>query len=189
MRYSFKTTGFTALFASAIIIALLIAIPVLLLLGAAELSAMALDWMPFLFAAIAGGGGVLAGLLAFAHAKRGRAAAVMLFASVLLAALLWVWSLAFTYTQWGLLPVVIGLLIFGFGIVPVALIVAVFEAQWATLGLFAALIGCIYAYRVVGTNLLRQATERAFEKMRGAPPEQPLGDGTTIEGNYTERRP
>ncbi|MGB3166973.1 MAG: hypothetical protein WBA68_09380, partial [Alteraurantiacibacter sp.] len=185
----FKTTGFVALFASAIVIALLIAIPILLLLGAAELSARALGWMPVLFAAIAGVGGALAGFLALGQTKRGRAAAVMLFASVLLAALLWVWSLAFTYSQWGLLPVVIGLLVFGFGIVPVAFIVAVFEAQWATLGLFTALIGCIYAYRVAGTNLLREATGRAFDKMRGAPPEQPLDDGTTIEGNYTERQP
>ena len=187
MRHSFKTTGFTALFASAIILALLIAIPVLLLLGAAELSAMALGWMPVLFVGIAGAGAGLAAFLALLQSKRGRAAAVALFTSVLLAALLWVWSLAFTYTQWGLLPVVIGLLIFGFGIVPVAAIVAIFEAQWTTLGLFAALIGCIYAFRVVGANLLRQATERAFDKMRGPSANRPLDDGTTIEGNYTER--
>ena len=187
MQYSFKATGFTALFASAIILALLIAIPVLLLLGAAKLSAMALGWMPLLFAGIAGAGGMLAGCLALVQSKRGRGAAVALVTSVLLAALLWVWSLAFTYTQWGLLPVVIGLLIFGFGIVPVAAIVAIFEAQWATLGLFAALIGCIYVFRVIGTKLLRQATERAFDKMRGQSADRPLDGGVTIEGTYTER--
>ena len=187
MTRTFKATGFTALLIGTVVLGVLIAIPVLLVVGAAEVSAMALGAMPTIFGGLVIGSALLFGVLSLMPKKRGLAGAGVLFTSMLLAALLWIWALAFTYESWGLIPVIVGLLLFGIGIVPIALLAAVVESQWLTLGLLLALMVCIHAYRVFGTNLLRLAGKRAFDSVTGRSAPPPQDDGTTIEGNYRER--
>ena len=185
MTRTFKATGVAGLLIGTLVIGVLIAIPLLLLVGAAEVSAMALGAMPVIFGVLVVGSAILFGALSLLKKKRGLAGAGLLFTSVLFAALLSIWALAFTYESWGLLPVIVGLLLFGIGIVPIALLAAVVEGQWMTLGLLLALMACIHFYRVFGTNLLHLAGKRAIDGFTGsgAPPQD---EGTIIEGTYRE---
>lgn len=187
MIRSFRATGFTALLIGTLILGVLIAVPLLLLVGTAEVSAMALDAMPTIFGVLVVGSAVMFGAMSLLSKKRALAGAGVLFTSMLLAALLWIWALAFTYESWGLIPVILGLLLFGIGIVPVALLAAVVEGQWLTLGLLLALMACIHAYRIAGTNLLRLAGKRVFDSVTGRSAPSQEDDGTTIEGRFRER--
>ncbi|HAP00260.1 MAG TPA: hypothetical protein DCQ83_09480 [Fibrobacteres bacterium] len=46
---------------------------------------------------------------------------------------LWMWSLLLTYNLWGLFAVILGLFFLGVGIVPIALLAALFNGEWTTL--------------------------------------------------------
>ena len=181
-----KVTGPAAMLIGILLLGILIAIPVLLLVGAAEVSAAALGWMPWIFAIVAGAGLLAFGLPALVAGRRGRSGIGFLLTATVLGALLWIWSLAFTYEAWGIIPVIIGLLLAGIGIVPVALAAALFEGAWTTLALLLALIACIYGFRVVGTRLLGSAAARGIPGLRNR--SEPCGDesGVVIEGSYRE---
>src|SRR3546814_7199874 len=83
-----------------------LAIPIMFLMGAAEFSIWALDWIP---GAI--GIAILACLvimpLAIIPATRGLASTLFGLALFVFGACLWLYALAFTYIEWGMLGVVI----------------------------------------------------------------------------------
>lgn len=60
--------------------------------------------------------------------------------------LLWVWAFLIVYSTWGWLAIIIGLLIAGVGVLPIAMLIAIIHAQWGIL--FALIIGVVIVYGV-----------------------------------------
>ena len=56
------------------------------------------------------------------------------FASAMFGFTLWVWGLLLTYRLWGAIAVVIGLVILGVGVIPIAMLATLFKGMWLTLG-------------------------------------------------------
>ncbi len=142
----------------------IIAVPVLLLFGAAEFSVWALGWIPDLI-----GGAALVSLafvpLAFIPASRGLASGLFGFASLIFGISLWLYALASTYIEWGLLGVILGVLLAGIGVVFTGILAALFSASWGVLGNIALLLGLTIATRFAA-SILRASTARDFLRKR-----------------------
>ena len=105
-----------------------LSIPIFFLLGAAEFSVWALDWIPGAFA-IALGAFVLLMPLAIIPASRGLAANLFSITSLVFGACLWLYTLAFTYLEWGMLAVVIGVMLAGVGVIFTGILAAIFAGS------------------------------------------------------------
>lgn len=57
----------------------------------------------------------------------------LLVSSYLIGLLLWSWSFLFVYSIWGWTAIIIGLIIAGIGVVPIAIIALIFNSQWLVL--------------------------------------------------------
>jgi len=84
--------------------------------------------------------------------------------SYLLGLTLWVWSLILTYNLWGLFAVILGLFFAGVGIVPVAMLAALFNGQGSNLLILLALAAFVPLCRWYGISLVARA---ARERLRG----------------------
>jgi hypothetical protein len=73
-------------------------------------------------------------LAALARRSRGFASGGFVLISWVFGATLWIWALLFTLSTWGWLAVILGLLLAGVGIIPVALLSAAFHGEWVTVG-------------------------------------------------------
>lgn len=84
--------------------------------------------------------------LAIPRATRGFSSISILIASYVFGATLWMFGLLLTYFTWGVVAVIIGLVFFGVGVVPIALLATLFKGMWGpffTLVLLAiATFGC-----------------------------------------------
>src|SRR3546814_7998997 len=139
------------------------------LMGAAEFSIWALDWIP---GAI--GIAILACLvimpLAIIPATRGLASTLFGLALFVFGACLWLYALAFTYIEWGMLGVVIGIMVFGVGVVFTGSLAAIISATWVVLGNLAFLFALFLGARVLSVWLAHLADQRLLRrKMRDAP--------------------
>lgn len=83
---------------------------------------------------------------------------VLRFFSFLLGVTAWLWGFLVTYLLWGWLAVAIGLLIFGVGVIPMAMVASGFEGWWSTVGQMLATMVLVYGTRVVGGLLIERAT-------------------------------
>lgn len=70
--------------------------------------------------------------------------------------LLWVWSFLIVYSTWGWIGVIIGSLIAGFGIVPLAIIILILNAQWVGVLELVIYIVIIFGVRVLSSILLEK---------------------------------
>lgn len=82
----------------------------------------------------------LVGILA--RRLRGICGSVMFVASFVFGIDLWIWSLVSVLHCWGRIAAVIGILLAGVGVVPMALVATLFSRAWSTFG-FLALNGAI----------------------------------------------
>jgi hypothetical protein len=71
--------------------------------------------------------------------------------------MLWVWSLILTYKLWGIFAVILGLFFAGVGIVPIAILATLFNAQWSTLGELLLLMIFVPVSRSFGLYLTAKA--------------------------------
>ena len=71
--------------------------------------------------------------LSFIRASRDFAAIGLLIASYVIGIALWVWGLILAYWLWGFWAVLIGLFLFGVGVVPVAMLATLFNGMWSQL--------------------------------------------------------
>lgn len=140
----------------------MITLGIVLLTGAAELSVWALEWTPAVFGVVFWVVVLLLLPLALIPPARGFAGGGILIASYIFGGVLWVWSMAFTYEVWGLVAVIIGLFIFGVGVVPIAMLAALLNGQWELLGMFALLIAITFGSRILGYWLAEKAEQRAM---------------------------
>ncbi|TRD11710.1 hypothetical protein FGU71_07425 [Erythrobacter insulae] len=162
MSTSDKLKDFGGVVAGFGIIAVLSILGVALLYGAAEFSVWALEWAPSIF-----GVAFAICLLVFLPlsaigSTRGFAGNGFYLASYLFGLVLWVLAMAFVYIEWGLFAVIIGLVLGGIGVVPIAILAAILEAQWTVLGNIAVLIALTIGLRIFGYWLIEKAAERAI---------------------------
>jgi hypothetical protein len=102
-------------------------------------------------------------LAAFRQTQRLAARGLMAAASIF-GMTLWVWGLVLTYTLWGGGAVLVGLFLFGVGIVPMAMLATAFAAMWSTFGQLLLLAVLIYATRRF-SKLLFLKVHRAEQKI------------------------
>jgi hypothetical protein len=146
-----------------------LAVPVIFLLGAAEFSVWALDWIPGTI------GFAILGCLALTPfaiipATRGLAASLFGLAAFVFGACLWLYALAFTYLEWGMVGVVVGVLLAGVGVVFTGTLAAILSATWIVLGNLAFLFGLFIGARLLSAWLGGLAERRLLQRaMQDAP--------------------
>lgn len=155
--------------AGVLLLLIFLALPIIFLSGVAKFSVWALDWIP---GAI--GLATLACLallpLAIFPASRGFAATLFGLVSLIFGTCLWLYALAFTYLKWGMLGVVLGIMIFGVGVVFTATVAAIFSATWVVLVNLAFLLALFVGTRLLSAWLAHLADERRIRRaMRDSP--------------------
>ena len=75
-------------------------------------------------------------LLPLAIFKKTRAASItgLLLSSKIFGLSLWIWSFLLSYIFWGFIGAFLGVFLFGIGVIPVAIIGTIVNAEWRTLG-------------------------------------------------------
>ena len=147
----------------AIVLGIIIALPVVLLLGIAEVSVWALDWIPDAIGWATAAGFLLI-LLAIVPAARGLAGSSFTFISLVYLVSMWLYAMAFTYLEWGLVGLVIGVMLFGIGVLFTGALAAIFAGAWTVLGNLAMLFVLFIVARMLGAWLLESADKRAVRK-------------------------
>ena len=132
-----------------------------LLVGAASFSIGVLKWAPTAFEITVAVSLFVLGPLALIPPTRDLSALGYMIASFAFGAIMWIWGMAFTYTVWGLFVVIVGLVIFGVGVVPVAMLAALVHADWGDLIGFAIMAVLTYGCRMLAIWLGQKADERA----------------------------
>jgi len=164
-----KLKGAGGMAGGAMLFVALVAIPIMFLIGAAKFSVWALDWIPGTIA-IATFACALLIPFAIIPATRGLASKMFGIASLVFGACMWLYALAFTYLEWGLLGVVIGILVFGVGVLFTGALAALVSANWIVLGNLAFLFAAYLGARALSAWLTHLAEQRLLRReMRDFP--------------------
>ena len=139
----------------------MLAIGIGLLTGAAAFSLWVLEWTFPAFAITLLVSVVLLAPLSLSPPTRGFSAVGFLIASIAFGAILWLWGMAYTYTVWGLFGVIVGLVLLGVGVVPVAMLAALVHGDWGNLGMFVVTAVITFGFRGLANWLGEKADERA----------------------------
>jgi len=143
----------------------ILAIGIALLVGAAEFSVWILEWTAPAFLIT-----FLVSLVLLVSSLippiRGLAAVGIMYASLVFGAILWIWGMSYTYMAWGLLGVIVGLVFLGVGVVPVAMVAALVNADWKTFGLFVVSVIITFGSRGLANWLAEKADERTARLSR-----------------------
>ena len=148
--------------AGLLLLLVFLAIPIFLL-GAAKFSVWSLDWIPGTFA-ITLGACVLLLPLAILPASRGLAANLFSVTSLVFGGCLWLYTLAFTYLEWGMLAVVIGVMLAGVGVIFTGIVAAIFGGTWGVLGNMALLFAMFVGTRFLSAWLAHLAEQRRMRE-------------------------
>jgi hypothetical protein len=81
---------------------------------------------------------------------RGFVGMTYVYASFLFGLTTWFWSLLIAYSYWDLLGVVIGILLMGVGVYPIAILACLFNSNWGTVGELLVAGILIYVVRMLG---------------------------------------
>jgi hypothetical protein len=138
--------------------------PVALIFGAAEISIWALKWLPATFSWTLLVTLVLFVPLAIFPSTRGASGNGIVIASYIFGTILWLWAMAITYSVWGMFALILGLMFFGVGVVPVAILAVIFEGEWMALGNLVFLFVLTFASRGLGNWLIEKAALRQIYK-------------------------
>jgi hypothetical protein len=139
----------------------ILAIGIALLTGAAEFSVWVLKWTFPAFSITFLVSLLLLTPLALIPQTRPYAAIGFMIASFAFGAILWIWGMAYTYSVWELFAVIVGLVFFGIGVVPIAMFAALVHGDWGNLAVFIAAAVLTYGFRVLAYWLEAKASERA----------------------------
>lgn len=151
-------------------LAVIIAIPLILLKGMAEISVWALDVIPDTI-----GWATLAAIVlipvAITPATRGLAAELFAVVSFVYLACTWLYAMAFTYMEWGFIGLVIGIMLMGIGVIFTGGLASVFAGEWTVLGNIALLLVLTVVTKVASAWLADLAAQRKLKAvMRERPP-------------------
>ncbi len=130
-----------------------------LLFGAMAFSLWMLQWAPIAFKIAFAVSVLVLCPAAFISPTRGFAAFGFMAASYGFGTILWVSGMAFTYITWGLFAVIIGLVILGIGVVPIAMLAALIHGDWGDLVGFIFLGVLTYGSRILAMWLGHKADE------------------------------
>lgn len=75
---------------------------------------------------------------------------------------LWFYSAVITYYLWGMFAIIVGLMLFGIGVLPIAVLAALFEGEWGLFGSLVYMIVLTYGSRMLGIYFLSQAEKDEF---------------------------
>lgn len=149
----FAITGFSGCLVVVLVLAGIVMLALMFLQGGVWLGEKA---MPILeWAARITCGVVVVALLpmaAFRQTQR-HAAVGLMYAASIFGATLWVWSLLLTYNLWGGGAVLLGVCLFGVGVVPMAMVATLFEKLWPTFTQLLLLALLTYRTRHFGKQL------------------------------------
>lgn len=95
--------------------------------------------------------------LAIPRATRGFSSISILIASYVFGATLWMYGLLLTYFTWGIVAVIIGLVFFGVGVVPIALLATLFKGMWGPFFTLVLLAIATYGCRIGALSLAESA--------------------------------
>jgi len=123
---------------------------IFLLKGAAWISVKVFPWLYVAFFITLGISIFIFMPLAIFGKTRNFAGSALVIASYIFGINLWVYTFLLTYMLWGLFAVFVGLCIFGVGVVPIALIAAIFNGLWSSVGDIVFLIVSTFGIRALG---------------------------------------
>ena len=151
MRGLLKTIGATILWVCLLCGALLLAI--LLIKGGVWLSERVLPWLSTAMAIVFWLDVIIALPLALIRKTRPVGAVALVLSSYVYGLTLWMWSLLLVATLWGIIAVVIGLILAGVGVVPIAMLATAINGEWAVTGELAFLLLLVFGSRFLGMYL------------------------------------
>lgn len=129
--------------------------------GATAASFWIIKWSPWAFWPTLAISIFILAPLALIPPTRAVSAIGFVIASYIFGAIMWFWAVAFTYFIWGFTGVIIGLVILGFGIVPIAMLAAVVHGEWSSFIGLVVLVVLTFGPRALGFWLAEKADERA----------------------------
>ena len=94
-------------------------------------------------------------VLAFFRKGRSIGGLGLLLSSYIIGFSLWLWSLIVAYTLGGVFWMIVGLLFVGVGVIPIAIVAAALNAQWAVAGQMLISIIVVHTLRIVGDLLIK----------------------------------
>jgi hypothetical protein len=97
--------------------------------------------------------------LAIPRATRGFSSTAIFIASYVFGATLWMSGLLLSYFTWGIAAVVVGLGLFGIGVVPIAMLATLFKGMWGPFLSLLLLAVATYGCRI-GALSLAESTDR-----------------------------
>lgn len=100
------------------------------------------------------------------HQTQRQAATGLMYAASIFGITLWVWGLLLTYNLWGGGAVLLGLVLLGVGVVPMAMLATGLAEMWSTLGQLVLLAVLTYGTRRLGKTLLlklHREDQRVYE--------------------------
>lgn len=135
----------------------------LLVEGGAWLSAKAYPWLQTISAITLIVLVVVLLPLSFFSRTRSFSGSGILISSYVFGLTLWVWGFLLTYVLWGGFAVILGLFLFGVGVVPIAMLATLFKGMWPTLGELVFLTVLVFGLRFTAFWLLAKATRGQME--------------------------
>ncbi len=76
---------------------------------------------------------------------------------------LWIWSLLVSYTLWGITGIVVGLLLGGIGVVPIAILASVFHGLWSMVGQLLLVTAITFGTRFLGIWIMMKSEDREID--------------------------
>lgn len=73
---------------------------------------------------------------------------------------LWVWSLLVSYTLWGVKGIVVGLLLGGIGVVPIAILATLFHGMWSMVGQLLLVTAITFGTRFLGIYVMTKSEDQ-----------------------------
>lgn len=131
----------------------LLAIPILFIMGGVWVGEKILPWLMLLSIFLLAFNILILVPLALIPLTRQWAGIGFFISSYIFGLTGWFMGLLLTWILWGGIAVVIGLLIMGIGVVPIAMIATLFNGMWPDLGLLLLAVILTFGLRILGLTL------------------------------------
>jgi len=143
----------------------LLAIPILFIMGGVWIGEKILPWLMLLSFFLLAFNIIILVPLALIPLTRQWAGIGFFISSYIFGLTGWFMGLLLTWILWGGIAVVIGLLIMGIGVVPIAMLATLFNGMWPDLGLLLLAVILTFGLRTLGLTLSENPHERRPRKL------------------------
>ena len=144
-----------------LVMAALFCLAMIFIVGATALSEWVAPWFPVVFWSSLLVAFFILGPLSLIPPTRFIAAIGFVSASFVFGAMMWCCGLGVTYGAWGIGGVIVGLVIAGVGIVPVAMLAVLLHGEWQALIVLVILVVLTFGLRALGLWLAKKVDQRA----------------------------